>query len=1600
MKLLESRASRMGTSLALKTLHADFIGGASSNFKTWYFAAEMDLDDGLDGNEEVASKEKRSRQYLQMSEAQWYNELSSMSPSDYVTQIALYLLCWGEANNIRFMPECICFIFKCCNDYFFSDSRNSSHDKPSFLDDVITPMYMALKTQCYREQEGKLQRADKDHASIVGYDDFNQVFWYRASLQKIALSDKTSIMNLRKDVRFLYLKDAQWDKVITKTYRETRTWLHVIVNFNRVINLHIAMFWYFTSYHSYPLYTPGYDVFKDNQPVIQLRLTIMALAGAITTFISLLSVLLEGFFVPRGFHGAQLVLKRSLLLLVLLALNVGPTVAIVLSKLHIGDSSIGVATSIGHLFISIASTVYLVLTPPSVIFTSVFEARNACKSFTSNFHQLKGTDKIASIGLWTGVFLSKFIETYFFLALPFRDPMRELSVMTSYCVGDAWIGAKLCHYQPMIILVLVLVLQLVLFYLDTYLWYVIWSTVFSVLRSFYLGTSIWTPWRNIFSRLPKRIFSKLLATTNKSKSSRKLQVSKLWNSIIISMYREHFLSIEQVQKLFYQRDDSYHELAALREPIFFTSQEDETLKSSLFFENSEAQRRITFFAQSLSTPMPEVKEVKSMPVFSVFIPHYGEKIILLLKEIIKEDDRHSNVTLIEYLKQLYPLEWNNFVRDTKMMAEEFEGGSSETPTSKESKEDIPFHTIGFKSGTPEYIMRTRVWASLRSQTLYRTVSGFMNYSRALKLLYDLETERDNLEEDFDEERISEIKSMALRKFRIIVSMQRFQKFNEEELESTQVLLRAYPELQIAYVDERIDDLTGAIEYFSCLIDGTCAVLDDGTLQPIYRIRLSGYPILGDGKSDNQNHAVVFTRGEYLQLIDANQDNYIEECLKIRNVLAEFEEQHLSDPYNSENRKVSCVNPVAIIGTREYIFSENIGILGDIAAGKEQTFGTLFARSLAQIGGKLHYGHPDFLNSVFMNTRGGISKAQKGLHLNEDIYAGMTAISRGGRIKHCEYMQCGKGRDLGLTSILNFITKIGTGMGEQILSRDYFYLGTQLPLDRFLSFFYAHVGFHLNNVLIVSSIQLFLLVGVNLAAFMNDSVVCNYDRFRPITDPRTPDGCHNLVPVLSWLHRCVVSIFLVFFMSFLPLGVQELTERGIYKSLTRLAKHILSLSPLFEVFVCKIYSHSLTTDLALGGANYIATGRGFATRREAFADLYTRFANESLKFGGSMFLLVIYFTINLWSLPFIFFWLLALAMVISPFLYNPNQFCWREFFLDYREFSRWLHSGNAEHSNRSWITFTKMGRSRYTGVKPNIKFCESEVRSTGIVRPSRFNILVTTIIPEAIISFFIGSAFLFANAQNGMRFGRPTHALRTVILVATLPILFDMTILLVFFVVSATLGVVMSSFFKSFPSAIATIVHFLSLMGHVASAQLLWYSQKFDLTTTIVGLALVTKVQKFVLLTFITMLMTREYADGRSNRAWWSGKWFTAGLGWRTFTQPLREFGCKITELSYFSADFVLGHAIFYLQVPFLLIPFASTWHSIMLLWLKPGSQLRQPVLTRKENREQLIMVFTSIATFVLNLVLFACVIVLPYICIKYQWLQMETMLPQSVLQFL
>jgi len=73
----------------------------------------------------------------------------------------------------------------------------------------------------------------------------------------------------------------------------------------------------------------------------------------------------------------------------------------------------------------------------------------------------------------------------------------------------------------------------------------------------------------------------------------------------------------------------------------------------------------------------------------------------------------------------------------------------------------------------------------------------------------------------------------------------------------------------------------------------------------------------------------------------------------------------------------------------------------------------------------------------------------------------------------------KGTRSWVCTILNFQTKLGTGMGEQMLSREYYYLGTQLPIDQFLTFYYGHPGFMIHNMLVILAVQVFVLTSTHI-----------------------------------------------------------------------------------------------------------------------------------------------------------------------------------------------------------------------------------------------------------------------------------------------------------------------------------------------------------------------------------------------------------------------------------------------------------------------------------------------------------------------------------------
>jgi hypothetical protein len=201
----------------------------------------------------------------------WRQAMNNMSQYDRMRQIALYLLCWGEAAQVRFVPECLCFIFKCADDYYRSpECQNRVDPVPEglYLRAVIKPLYRFIRDQGYESVDGKFVRRERDHDRIIGYDDINQLFWYPEGIARIVLTDKvrhlrylvlgfihlslhqTRLVDIPPAQRFMRFDRIDWNRAFFKTYYEKRSFGHLLVNFNRIWVIHVSLFWFYTSYNA------------------------------------------------------------------------------------------------------------------------------------------------------------------------------------------------------------------------------------------------------------------------------------------------------------------------------------------------------------------------------------------------------------------------------------------------------------------------------------------------------------------------------------------------------------------------------------------------------------------------------------------------------------------------------------------------------------------------------------------------------------------------------------------------------------------------------------------------------------------------------------------------------------------------------------------------------------------------------------------------------------------------------------------------------------------------------------------------------------------------------------------------------------------------------------------------------------------------------------------------------------------------------------------------------------------------------------------------------------------------------------------------------
>jgi 1,3-beta-glucan synthase len=305
-----------------------------------------------------------------------------------------------------------------------------------------------------------------------------------------------------------------WSRAFFKTYYEKRSFGHLLVNFNRIWILHISMYFYYTCYNSPKIYL------INGLESQAMTWSAVALGGAVSTLIMIFATLWEFSYIPATWNNTSHLMRRFGFLLVTLGLTCGPTFYIAIAESKGSGGSLTLILGIVQFFISVTATVLFATMPSGRMFGDRVAGKSrkylASQTFTASYPSLTATSRFASCLLWILVFGCKFTESYFFLTLSIKDSIQVMVGMKIQGCNDKLFGNALCRNQAAFTLTIMYIMDLVLFFLDTYLWYIIWNTVFSIGRSFMLGLSIWTPWQDIFTRLPKRIYAKLLATTDMS----------------------------------------------------------------------------------------------------------------------------------------------------------------------------------------------------------------------------------------------------------------------------------------------------------------------------------------------------------------------------------------------------------------------------------------------------------------------------------------------------------------------------------------------------------------------------------------------------------------------------------------------------------------------------------------------------------------------------------------------------------------------------------------------------------------------------------------------------------------------------------------------------------------------------------------------------------------------------------------------------------------------------------------------------------------------------------------------------------------------------
>jgi hypothetical protein len=716
--------------------------------------------------------------------------------------------------------------------------------------------------------------------------------------------------------------------------------------------------------------------------------------------------------------------------------------------------------------------------------------------------------------------------------------------------------------------------------------------------------------------------------------------AKVWNHIVEDLDTEYLLRKEMIDK----RDNKKK---SEKEIMTFVVG-DKTEPTNWFYNtvdaicdregvNETAQYQLSRFINYLWNPnMKPMQLVECMRALRIVIPVYNETIIETFDKITVV--LNTNTSLMDHAIRKHHDEWSNFVmsfkdektREKLITLEAAVAAKTDNIGKMYLLKDTP-NDKGDYEPDQELRMQVRLWVSNRFQYVCRTMKGAAKIQQSLRTLLSVQMDvmDDGIAKVVDQKKKSDfIRDVVSRKVRIIAGAQVYAmpwSQHEEDLRAHRSYVEAINHLVGLYSGDGLNFC-----YQKITDDGFKAFIMTGideNKQPIgreartYGHKQNGFATMGQGKPLHQSFLLQFFDGSVVEAVDCNQDLNSAQAFLLPNALCEFDETN-----------------VKLVGFKEYITTINWSSAGLGAGYAEKVFGSIIQRSWTMLGGRLHYGHPDFIRGTAVMYETGMSNMDV---VSEDIFLGMTILLTGGDIKYLDHYEIGKARDVCMDTTSAFQSKIAGGNPQVCNSRQMHHIMRIFAFSpiRQLTLFHTITSQYLGSFIILICCYLLAITRIILALIQLGST-----RFWAASPYDAQ--IFGLADSYFWLQIGVSMSAPGFFQSTIDGGIREVITYVVYMKFLRQtafgAFHLLNTATFFGKSFAAV-------------PHYIASGRTAGLEHKTIDIVMKNYFKSHFRVCfhlATMLIIVFVLTLN-WK-PAVFNGIMIAIWMWSPFLFNHGS----------------------------------------------------------------------------------------------------------------------------------------------------------------------------------------------------------------------------------------------------------------------------------------------------------------------------------------------------------